>query len=126
MPSGCIRERNGRFYVRTRVLAVDPLTGRSRWKQVEKAAGPSRRGGLRMLRTWQSEIDEGRFVPASTTVLELGYKWLTEHVELNLKPGTLASYRGTFYLHVAPVLGNVRLDDCGPQTIRGLLARKRV
>ncbi len=125
MASGSIRERNGRFYVRTRVLAVDARTGLARWRQVEKAAGSSRRGAQRMLRALQEDVDGGRFVPSGMSVLELGNKWLLEHVGPNLKPGTGASYRGTFYLHVAPGLGAVRVDDCGPQIIAGLLAAKR-
>ena len=36
-------------------------------------------------------------------MLELGNTWLAEHVQPNLKPGAAASYRGTFYKHVAPV-----------------------
>lgn len=125
MAAGSIRERNGRFYVRTRVLVVDPRTGGSRWRQVEKAAGSSRRGALAVLRALQGEIAEGRFLPSSMTVAELGRKWLAEHVEPNLKPGAAANYRGTFYCHVAPVLGARRLDDCTPQLIRAFLGRKR-
>ncbi|HTZ65737.1 MAG TPA: tyrosine-type recombinase/integrase [Solirubrobacteraceae bacterium] len=125
MATGCIRERNGRFYVRTRVLAVDPLTGVSRWRQVEKAAGHSRRRAERILRGLQEEVEDGRYVPASMSVLELGRKWLTEHVDPNLKPGAAANYRGTFYLHIAPTLGAVRVDDMRPQMIRALLSRKR-
>ncbi len=125
MATGYLRERNGRFYVRTRVLAVDSVTGESRWKQVEKAAGRSRRGAERMLRGLQADVEDGRFVPTSMSVLELGRKWLTEHVSPNLKPGAAANYRGTFYLHVAPALGNVRVDDVRPQMIRALLGRKR-
>jgi integrase len=125
MASGSIRERNGRFYVRTRVLAVDARTGSARWRQVEKAAGSSRPRAQRMLRALQEDVDGGRFVPSGMSVLELGNKWLLEHVGPNLKPGTGASYRGTFYLHVAPGLGAMRVDDCGPQAIAGLLAAKR-
>ncbi len=125
MATGCIRERNGRFYVRTRVLAVDPLTGASSWRQVEKAAGRSRRAAERILRGLQEDVDDGRYVPASMSVLELGRKWLNEHVAPNLKPGAAANYRGTFYLHVAPTLGAVRVDDIRPQMIRALLSRKR-
>jgi len=126
MATGSIRERNGRFYVRTRALAVDARTGDARWRQVEKAAGTSRRRAQRMLRGLQADVEDGRFVPSGTSVLELGRKWLSEHVEPNLKPGTAASYRGTFYLHVAPGLGNVRVDDCGPHMIRALLGKKRI
>ena len=125
MATGSIRERDGRFYVRTRVLVVDPASGRSRWKQVEKAAGSSRREADAALRALQSEIAGGRFLPSSMTVAELGGKWLSEHVQPNLKPGAAANYRGTFYRHVAPALGVRRLDDCTPQLIRALLGRMR-
>jgi integrase len=78
-----------------------------------------------MLRGLQADVEDGRFVPTSMSVLELGRKWLTEHVSPNLKPGAAANYRGTFYLHIAPALGNVRVDDVRPQMIRALLGRKR-
>jgi integrase len=107
------------------VLSIDPRTGEARWKQVEKAAGPSKRRALRMLRGLQADVEDGRFVPSGMSVAELGQKWLTEHVQPNLKPATAASYRGTFYLHIAPVLGHVRVDDCRPQMIRAMLGRQR-
>ncbi|MFI4972286.1 MAG: tyrosine-type recombinase/integrase, partial [Hyphomicrobiales bacterium] len=125
MATGSIRERNGRFYVRTRVLVIDQQAGGSRWKQVEKAAGSSRRRAERVLRELQGEVEDGRFLPSAMSVLELGRKWLSEHVQPNLKPGAAASYRGTFYRHVAPTLGAVRLDDCKPQMVRALLGKKR-
>ncbi len=125
MPRGCLRERNGHFYVRVRVLVVDAKTGDSRLKQTEKAAGTSRRKAERLLRNLQDAAEDGRFVPTNMTVLELGHKWLTEHVEPNLKPGAVANYRGTFYTHVAPALGTMRIEDCGSQMIRALLGRKR-
>jgi integrase len=123
--TGCIRERNGRFYVRTRALVVDSESGGSRWRQVEKAAGPSRRRAERMLRELQHDVEDGRYVPSAISVLELGRKWLVEHVQPNLKPGAAATYRGTFYGHVAPALGAVRLDDVRPQMIMALLGKKR-
>jgi len=125
MATGSIRERNGHFYVRTRVLVIDQQAGGSRWKQVEKAAGSSRRRAERLLRELQGEVEDGRFLPSSMSVLQLGRKWLAEHVQPNLKPGAAANYRGTFYRHVAPTLGAVRLDDCKPQMISALLGKKR-
>lgn len=123
--AGCLRERNGRFYVRIRVLVVDPKTGVARWKQTEKAAGTSRRRAEKLLRSLEFDVSDGRFVPSRMTVLELGQKWLSEHVEPNLKPGAAANYRGTFYMHIAPMLGPLRVDECGHLVIRALLGRKR-
>ena len=125
MAVGSIRERNGRFYIRTRVQVIDPDTGEIRWQQVEKAAGKSRRQAEKTLRGLQTTVDEGSYVPSSMTVLELGRKWLREHVQPNLKPGAAANYKGTFYRHVAPSLGAVRVDDCKPQMVKALLGRKR-
>ncbi len=84
----------GRFYVRTRVQVIDPQTGEVRWKQVEKAAGSSKRQAQRILRELQVDADDGRYVPTALTVLELGRKWLREHVQPNLKPGAAANYKG--------------------------------
>ena len=125
MPAGCIRERNGRFYVRTRALVIDPRDGSSRWRHIEKAAGTSRRKAERMLRSIQDDLDDGRYVPSSLTVLQLGNRWLSEHVQPNLKPATAANYRETLYQHIAPALGHTRLDDLHSQMIRSLLGRKR-
>jgi integrase len=125
MAVGSIRERSGRFYIRTRVQVIDSDTGEIRWQQVEKAAGKSRRQAEKTLRELQTAVDEGSYVPSSMTVLELGRKWLREHVQPNLKPSAAANYKGTFYRHVVPSLGAVRVDDCKPQMVKALLGRKR-
>ena len=125
MSAGCIRERNGRFYVRTRALVIDQRDGSSRWRQIEKAAGTSRRKAEQMLRSLQDDVEDGRYVPSGVTVLALGNRWLAEHVRVNLKPATAAAYRETLYQHVGPALGTTRLDDLNPQMIRALLGKKR-
>jgi integrase len=125
MAVGSIRERSGRFYIRTRVQVIGSDTGEIRWQQVEKAAGNSRRQAEKTLRELQTAVDEGSYVPSSMTVLELGRKWLREHVQPNLKPSAAANYKGTFYGHVVPSLGAVRVDDCKPQIVKALLGRKR-
>jgi integrase len=122
---GSIRKLNGRYYIRTRVQVIDPATGESRWKQVEKAAGTSRKQAGEALKALQSTVDEGAYVPTQMTVLELGRKWLQEHVQPNHKPGAAANYKGTFYRHIAPSLGARRVDDFKPQMVKDLLAHKR-
>jgi hypothetical protein len=118
MAAGSIRECNGRFYVRTRVQVIDPETGGIRWRQVEKAAGSSKRQAQRVLRSLQADADDGRYIPSSLTVMKLGRRWLSEHVQPNLKAGAAANYKGTFYRHVAPTLGPVRVDDCKPAMVK--------
>jgi integrase len=125
MSQGSIRKRGDRYYVRTRVRAIDPDTGKAKWKDVEKAAGRERRDALAMLKELQHQVDERRYVPNATTVLELGQRWLREHAQRNLKPSTAANYKGTFYTHVAPVLGSYRVDEQAiPEQVRRLLERK--
>ena len=125
MAAGYIRERNGRYYIRTRVQVIDPDTGESRWKHVERAAGPTRRGAERMLRAMREQVQDRRYIPCRETVLEIGNRWLSEHVQPNLKPGAAASYRGTFHRHVAPAIGHLRVEDCDSQALRGFFACKR-
>ena len=78
-----------------------------------------------MLRTLQDDVDDGRYIPSAVTVLEFGQRWLAEHVQPNLKAGTAATYKGSFYEHIAPALGATRLDDLHPQMIRALVGKKR-
>jgi hypothetical protein len=125
MAAGTIRERGGRYYKRTRVQIIDPDTGKARWRQVEKAAGTSKRQASKLLKDLQNNVDDGAYVPSSMTVLELGQKWLSEHVQPNLKPSAAANYKGTFYKHVAPSLGAMRVDDCREGMVKSLLGRKR-
>jgi integrase len=123
--TGSIRKRDGRYYIRTRVQIIDADTGETRWKQIEKAAGTSRKQAAEALKALQTSVDQGVYIPTQMTVLELGRKWLREHVQPNLKRATAATYRNNFYLHVAPSLGAVRVDDCRPQMVKDLLGRKR-
>ena len=125
MAQGTLRKRAGHYYIRTRVRVIDPETGRSRWKQVEKAAGSRRRDAEKMLKDLQGSVDAGTYAPNATTVLELGQRWLREHAQRNLKPSTAANYKGTFYTHAAPMLGAYRVDEVRPLIIRDLLERKR-
>jgi integrase len=123
--TGSIRKRGKRYYIRTRVRMIDPQTGEQVWKQVEKAASTSHKQAVAELKALQGNVDTGEFVPTSMTVLDLGQKWLREHVQPNLKAGAAANYKGTFYKHVAPELGAVRVDECRQQMVKALLGRKR-
>lgn len=125
MVAGSVRERDGRFYARLRVRVVDPVSGASRWRQVERAAGPSRRCALEMLYALRAETQDGMFLACGLTVSELGQRWLTEHVQVDLKPGAVAEYRSTFFRHVLPALGDMQVKDVRPGTVSMLLSHKR-
>jgi integrase len=123
--TGTIRKRGKHYYIRTRVRVIDPETSKPGWKQVEKAAGSNRKQASEKLKALQKEVDEDTFVQTSMTVLELGRKWLKEHVQPELKPGAAANYKSTFNRHVVPSLGHLRLDECKAEVVQKLLARKR-
>lgn len=126
MAQGSIRKRGGRYYIRTRVRVIDEDTGEPRWKQVErKVDGTLYRDAEAALKDLQGSVDTGQFKPNAATVLELGRRWLSEHVQCDLKPSTAANYKGTFYMHVAPALGAYRVDEVTPEMVRTLLDGKR-
>ena len=136
MAQGTIRERGGRYYIRTRVRVIGETTGEPKWKQVERKVpdkvdpkGRRKPGGRReaeaALKSFQGDVDTGRFKPSAETVLDLGRRWLSEHVQRDLKPSTAANYKGTFYTHVAPALGAFRVDEITPEMVRTLIDRKR-
>ncbi len=118
-------KRGDRYYIRTRVREVDPATGKMVWRQVERKAGTSYRAAETKPKTLQGAIDDKQFVSSRDTVLELGQRWLREHVQPSLKPSTAANYKGVFYAHIAPSLGAFRVDEIDAAMIRRLLERKR-
>jgi integrase len=124
MAQGSLRKRGDRYYIRTRVREVDPVTGTMVWRSIERKAGASYRAAERQLKSLQSAVDDKRFVSERTTVLELGQRWLRDHVQRNIKPSTAANYKGVFYAHIAPMIGAFRVDQVSPKMIRDLLERK--
>ncbi|HTZ63797.1 MAG TPA: tyrosine-type recombinase/integrase [Solirubrobacteraceae bacterium] len=120
-----MRERDGRFYARLRVRVVDPASGASHWRQVERAAGSSRQRALEMLHALRAETRDGAFLACGVSVSELGQRWLTEHVQVDLKPGAVAEYRSTLFRHVLPALGDMQVQEVRPGTVSMLLSRKR-
>jgi integrase len=125
MVGGSVRERDGRFYARVRVRVIDPVSGIPRWRQLERAAGASRQRAHELLHGLEAETQSGMFVACGLTVSELGQRWLTEHVQVDLKPGAAAEYRSTLFRHVLPALGDMRIQDVRPATVSALLSHKR-
>ena len=87
-------------YIRTRVRVIDEQTGKPRWKQIErKVDGELYRDAEAALKEPTGRASTtGRSGRTPTTVLELGQRWLRDHVQPNLKPSTAANYKGTFYV----------------------------
>ena len=66
-------------------------------------------------------------VPLATkawTVQDYAEHWLTDVVAPRLRPSTLASYRSTVRLHIAPGIGRLTLRRLTPTHLRRLLAAK--
>jgi integrase len=122
---GSIRKRGNRWYVRTRVKVLDPDTGAMVVKQIERPAGTSEKSAKAERKKIQARIDADSYVPSSLTVLELGQRWLREHVQPELKAGAAANYKSTFYKHVVPSLGGFKVEDCQPHLVTRLLNEKR-
>jgi hypothetical protein len=72
-------------------------------------------GRKQCVKELQREVDDGQYVSSTLTVLELGRRWLREHVQPNLKPGAAANYKSTFYKHVAPRSTPSALTTVGPR-----------
>ena len=50
-------------------------------------------------------------VPAEPTVADLAERFMTAHVEVNCKPGTVKNYRSLLRLCILPELGDLRLTE---------------
>ncbi len=49
--------------------------------------------------------------PPKPTVADLAERYMTAHVEVNCRPGTVEQYRSLLTLHILPELGALRLSE---------------
>ena len=61
---------------------------------------------------------------AAPTFKECAEKWMKVHVALNLKTGSISSYRKDLDLHLYPVFGDLRMDTITRDSIRQFCAEK--
>lgn len=95
---------------------------RSRSKTVRGSKAEARRELNRILR----EIDLGLAAdPSSVLLRDYLRGWLKTHVEPNLKPLTVLSYRQHIERHVIPRIGGIRLAALTPAHLAGLYADLR-
>ena len=59
-------------------------------------------------------------VPEEPTVADLAARFMTAHVEMNCKPGTVESYRSLLRLSILPELGALRLGEVDRSQISAL------
>jgi integrase len=118
-----MRERSPGHWELRAFTGSDPVTGRPRqatrtFHGTEKEAGKA-------LSQLVSEVEHGKFDRTSATVGQLLDKWL-EAAESSQRPRTLYENKRKIEGRIRPVLGSVRLDKLGAETLdaayRGWLA----
>ncbi len=109
-----MRERSPGHWELRAFTGRDPVTGKVRqttrtFHGTEKAAGKA-------LSQLVSEVEAGTFDRTSATVGQLLDKWL-EAAETNQRPRTLYENKRKIEGRIRPVLGSVRLDKLGGDTL---------
>jgi hypothetical protein len=111
-----MRERppgSGHWQLRV-FVGPDPVTGRP--IQATRTFVGGKRAAGKALAGLVTEVESGTFDRTRATVAQLLDKWL-EQIELTRRPKTVAEYRAKIDKRVRPVLGAVRLDKLGPDTL---------
>lgn len=120
---GSLEERAGGRWLVTVELGRDPLSGKRRRRR-ETVRGP-KRDAQRRLREMLTERDTSGVNPTRILTSE----WLDEALDLRVRdaeisPRTAENYRAIIRVHLAPTIGEVRLQDLRPEHI--LAVRKSV
>lgn len=94
----------------------DPGTG----KQIQRSiTGKTQKEVAQRLKAITASIDTGTYIPPNKmTVGEWLDIWADEYLG-NVKPFTVASYRGQINNHIKPTLGAIKLDAINTHTIQG-------
>lgn len=85
----------------------DPVTGKR--NQISRSVRGSKREAQKVLNKLSSEADAGRFSGTSLTFKQLSERWLS-HVEGNLSPTTIQTYRGYLTNRILPALGDLPVN----------------
>jgi integrase len=109
-----MRERSPGHWELRAFVGRDPVTGKARqmtrtFHGTEKAAGKA-------LSQLVSEVESGTFDRTSATLSQLLDKWL-ETAETKQRPRTLYENKRKIERRIRPVLGSVRLDQLGADTL---------
>lgn len=109
----------GKFRARTRYRFSD---GKAR--QVERF-GSTRAKAENALKTALTTIegDRGGALKPTTTLKELGQKFLTSRRELNRSEGTLETYGYAVNVHITPSLGDLTISEAKAERLQAFLTR---
>ena len=120
---GSIRKRGKNSWAIIVDLPPDPDTGERRRKWIT-VRGTKRYAEAERARI-VNEINQGRFVDASTLTLgDYLDQWYRDHAIPNLRPRTTEGYATIIRNHLKPKLGNIKLKDLTPQCIQQYYSRQ--
>lgn len=113
--SGTIRQRKDGTWEARYTLGRDPGTG----KQVQKSIyGSTQKEVRQRLQQVQVEINNGAYVePSKMTIAQWLNVWMEEYTE-GLKPASRISYKQHIKNHIAPALGQVKLQALTPPMVQ--------
>ena len=90
----------------------EPRRAGGKRRQRNKTVKGPKRVAEAELRSILSEIDHGSYIPPNKlTVKCLLDRWLSEYVDIQVRPNTADGYRMICELNIVPGLGILRLDE---------------
>ena len=90
----------------------EPRGAGGKRRQRNKTVKGPKRVAEAELRSILSELDSGSYIPQNKlTVKDLLERWLSEYVDIQVRPNTADGYRMICDLHIMPELGILRLDE---------------
>lgn len=131
MNRGSIRQQgDGSWQIRF-CLGKDPLTKKYIRKQYTYHTTPGKtiKEQLKEVEIEKARLmvllygDESSTLQSKITMKDYLQKWLTDHVEANLKPSTIRWYKMLCNKHIIPNIGTVKLDKITSLTIQELFTQ---
>ena len=96
----------------------EPRGADGKRRQRNKTVTGPKRVAEAELRSILAELDAGSYVPPNkVTVKDLLERWLSEYVDVQVRPKTAEGYRMMCELHIVPALGILNLDELHPSHV---------
>ena len=96
----------------------EPRGADGKRRQRNKTVTGPKRVAEAELRRILAELDAGSYVPPNKlTVRDLLERWLSEYVDVQVRPKTAEGYRMICELHIVPALGNLSLYELHPSHV---------
>ena len=96
----------------------EPRGADGKRRQRNKTVTGPKRVAEAELRRILAELDAGSYVPPNkVTVQGLLERWLSDYVDVQVRPKTAEAYRMICELHIVPALGILSLDELHPSHV---------